>query len=229
MIWLESDSPANSRVATTGSGFIMSVFYWLVCVLWRASLIEIVKGVWVLTAKKLSSKSDDEKSRAIAIDAYMLLKWALVALVILWPRLQGSYIGTLLVIYLLSSNLFSYFYYHIWRFSPVPNAASPTQPSLLHQGQLRRYYMFILSFLFSIFGFAYLYYSPFAPHVDTCTASVCGSLWSSALFTSMANAFTFTPGWYAPVTHIGFMLGTVQVLYSFFFLVIIITNSIPRS
>ena len=131
-----------------------------------------------------------------------------------------NYCVNILVWYLLFSNIYTYFYYHIWKDDSNNN---------IHDTPVRIRRRFInlgFSIVFSNLCFAYLYrYQYFCEFKWDYTSS----LDSQAIWYSIANSLAVG---YKPVevlSKIGADISTFQLILSFVFLTMILSNSIPKS
>lgn len=171
---------------------------------------------WIFFKIKRRKLSLDETKVAknIAIDCFLVAKW-LVVIVAIWCGWTGLW-AELLVWYLIASNLFTYFYHHVWGngFALSDDVDS----------QRRRYVNFLLSLAFYIACYAYLYQHQYMAEiawpddlVDT----------TNAIYLSIANAFTLTYGGFSPLSQTARVLFASELINTFFFFTIIIVNSIP--
>lgn len=211
------DKNGNEYIMTVPILSAAQVLIWL---FWWASFIEHFKALVVLLFTRGETQhSNAAKWRAIAIDAYQVIKWSILILFLYcgWETTVAHSI----VVYLLASNLFSYFYYHAWR-DPWGGAR------LTHSNLQRRLVSFLMAFAFMIFGYAALYYQFFADQIIWPGGPDGVASFPGAIFLSVANTFTLTYGEYGPGTAAMEYLFGSQVVYAFVFLVIIISNSVPR-
>lgn len=182
------------------------------------SVVEWAK--WLAIRQMMSqnpgSSRDDQRRRAnYAIDAFIVFKWATV-LVALASRAESDR-WVYLICYLVFFNLFSYFYYHAW------GGGSPVFTEDKDRQQ-RRLFSFLQAFFFSIFAFAYLYLVPFCEGVSWPDQA---NGWD-ALLLSVSNAFTLTYEGFQPASRLGRAVLVLQVLNSFFFLTVLVANSLPN-
>ncbi|WP_299212207.1 hypothetical protein [uncultured Tateyamaria sp.] len=175
---------------------------------------------WITVRLFLSRKpcgSDDEQraSANVAIDLFIFIKWSVVlAALIVRPT---SDVWLYVIIYLISYNLFSYFYYHAWGGGEPVSARDKGR-------QQRRLFSFLQAFFFSILGFAFIYLVPLCEDVSW-PEQVNG--WD-ALLLSISNSFTLTYEGFQPTTRLGRTVLVIQVLNSFFFLTVLVANSLPN-
>ncbi|RYG89999.1 hypothetical protein EU803_15390 [Loktanella sp. IMCC34160] len=219
-LYYEQDKPKRIDGNKDNEGFISTLVFSVIHLLWCLSLIEIFKGIAVSR-----SPSTERKSRANAIDFHTVLKWVIVLFFLVYPRGLAWKVGVGTLAYFLFMNLFSYFYYHLWKYEPPTEIAS--KPDVFHARTNRRFILFALSFLYSIVGFAAFFRGPWGAELRLFDRSMENAPITDALAASVANAFTFTPGQFVPASHFGYALLTTQVFYSFVFLVVILVVSLP--
>ena len=197
---------------------LLSMVQLLVVVLWMLSFVEHFKALVMWLAKSCTSSSTNAlmSSRSLAIDLYECLKWSFLLIVFAAHIFLDWVVG--MVFYLLISNLFSHFYYHVWFQRP--------EAKISHNSVKRRLTSFLLAFTFMIFGYAYLYLGWYPNEIR----------WPSddpnitnALYLSFANTFTLTYGDFGPQNDGSRFLFISQVIYTFFFLVLIVVRSLPNS
>lgn len=192
---------------------ILAIFQLLICVMWLLSLVEWTKQIFLWAGKQ-----DDaglRNRRSLAIDIYELAKWT--ALIVAVIGTKDSLFWTCLIPYLLASNLFSHFYYHVWK-------ESESRP-FDHADMQRRLTSFILAFGFMLVGFAYVFLVPLQNEITwpDGAASI-----GNALFLSVANTFTLTYGGYGPESMLARTVFVGEIIYAFFFVVIIVATSLPE-
>jgi hypothetical protein len=122
------------------NGYIHRIATLIVTICYYTNLVEGFK--WLL------GKLTKDKKRAyknFAIDTFILLKW--IFLILLWCFNAQSFLLTIVVSYLIWTNLFTYFYYHVWKTSKVDET----------ERNQRRFVNLILAFTYSNVSFAYLY------------------------------------------------------------------------
>lgn len=198
--------------------FIVTLFDFLVGALYRVNAVEYVKlfSVWVHTkilGRKLSAE-DERAASGIGIDVFQIIKFSVI-IVFLTCGVQASW-AEYITYYLISSNVFTYFYYHIW-------GSKHAQHDDL-DSQRRRFLNFLLAITFYILCYAHLYQHHYTHYiiwpdelVDT----------TNAIYLSVANAFTLTYGGFAPKEQIARVLFMTELINTFLFFTIIVSNSIP--
>ena len=200
------------------NGFIYPLARGLVQVLFALNLVEYVKclSAWICFKIKRRELSVIEKKKAMnnAIDCFLVAKWLIVVFAIMnnWT----DFLVELGIWYLIASNLFTYFYHHVW--------GSGFALSDDIDSQRRRYINFLLSLAFYIVCYAYLYQHRYSTEI-VWPANVVDTI--NALYLSIANAFTLTYGGFKPMSQKARVLFASELINTFFFFTIIIVNSIP--
>lgn len=199
-------------------GFIYPTLSFLIELINKFSLVEYLKNLIPWTYNKISKKPVDQKKtkslKNIAIDSFIVLKWLLLGFFILTDN--SSVVAKGIVYYLIFFNCFTYFYYHAW--------GSNFRMDEDRVSQRRRFLNFLLSIAFYIICYAYLYYSQFFASISWPSDS---SNMIDAIYLSVANAFTLTYGDFSPLNQGIRMVFLTELVNTFFFFTIIVTNSIP--
>lgn len=168
--------------------------------------------------KKISDfgQKRDEKRKIRyrkAIDAYVFFKWALV--LVLWLLSIGRSWSTLLVIYLIGMNLFTYFYYHVWR-APFSESRRDVK---------RRFVNLFQAIFFNIFAYAYLYAIPFRGKFEWVGSNQTVDAFLFSINTSFVSDYQFVTS----RDTFASIIPATQILVMFMFLTIILSNSVPSS
>lgn len=200
------------------NGFVYPIAKRLVVVLKALNAVEYVKdfSAWLYCKAKGHDLSDNEliAAKNLGIDLFLVSKWALVIWFIAFGVTGG--VAEVVVFYLIATNLFSYFYYHVW------GSAYRARADL--DSQRRRFVNFILSIGFYIVCYSYLYQFQFASHIQWPDHVVD---WVNALYLSVANAFTLTYGGFQPLSQTARVLFMTELVNTFFFFTIIVANALP--
>ena len=217
---------------------LMGLFQSMVFLVWWLSLIEYIKlfASWLAwrsaeVAYRTRDFSEQRRAaqytsghrfalkrvktaRSFAIDLYEVGKWAVVIWFVVFS-IQNRF-ALILIVYLLASNLFSHFYYHIWHENSLKGKIGALQSR-------RRFLSFVLALVFSFVAYSYVF------SVFRCSFDWPEGHFSTinSLFFSISNAFTLVYGDTGPNDASGYYLAASQVAYTFFFVVIIIVQSIP--
>lgn len=134
-------------------------------------------------------------------------------------QLYNNTINTI-VWYLLISNLYTYFYYHVWH-NDTANDLFNTPERVR-----RRFVNLITSIGFSNICFAYLYRFAYLADFEWSDKI---PLTTKSIWFSFANSLTANYEYVKPITKSGAELTLTQLIISFVFLTMILGNSIPKS
>lgn len=204
------------------NGFIYPLFDAMVKFLYYCNLVELFKFIAKLYTKISYERKDKDipvqsiiSSSNIAIDIYQIFKWGM--LFILWACSVNSIAAKLLIYYLLFSNLFTYFYYHVW--------GSKYSQRIDKDTLNRKFLNSLLAISYYLFCYAYLYQIHYSQMI----------LWpdnvvdfKNSIYLSVSNAFTLTYGGFEPITQTIRMVFMSELINTFLFFTVIITNSIPN-
>ncbi len=161
-----------------------------------------------------SDKAKIIYAKSLAIDFYILVKW--LAVFILWASGSDGAFGLILTGYLLWSNVFTYFYYHVWE----------NRQSNDLNWQRRRFVSLIQSIAFHVFGFAYIYrftgFTLFNWKIAGTGAS--GQSFQSLAF-SILNLFGSGSSVAEPHSAGGVLILICQTTITFIFLTLILANT----
>lgn len=200
------------------NGILYTIFKLLIDNLKYLSLVEWFKKLIILVFADKNEISSIVKYSRIAVDLYIIAKWVLIIL-ILQNSITNQFL-TILVWYLIYSNLYTYFYYHIW----VKESLNPDNYSI--DRVRRRFLTLMLSIGFSNLCFAYLVRMPYMSDFTWSNDSPTNlkSIWFS-----FANSLTAEYEYVLPNTQNGLDITITQLIISFVFLTIILGKSIPQT
>jgi hypothetical protein len=204
------------------NGFIYPFFDSLVRLMYYCNLVELFKFFAKLYTGIMHKRNGDEatipdviRSCNIAIDIYQVFKFSV--LLLLWVCEVNSFFSKIVIYYLLFSNLFTYFYYHVW--------GSKFGQRIDRDTLNRKFLNSLLAISYYLLCYAYLYevhYSQMIFWPDSLVDS------TNAIFLSVANAFTLTYGGFKPLTQDIRVVFMSELINTFLFFTVIITNSIPN-
>jgi hypothetical protein len=190
-------------------------------------LVELFKFIGRFYAK-LSLKKDEKVSvdiirsySTIAIDIYQIFKWGL--LVFFWLSENNSLTSKLIIYYLIYSNLFVYFYYHTW--------GSKYKQRNDREALKKNFLNYLMAIAFYLFSYAYLYKFHYNGMIlidsKLLNISVLDSI--NAIYLSISTAFTLTFGGFQPLTQEVRVVFLSELINTFLFFTIIVSNSIPSN
>ncbi|WP_151899226.1 hypothetical protein [Vibrio mediterranei] len=201
------------------NGFIYPLFDSVVRFAYYCNLVELFKFLAKLCVgvykKGEASIEDQVQACNIAIDTYQIFKW--VALLVLWKLDVKHQAALMATYYLLASNLFTYFYYHVW--------GSRYKQRVDRETLNRKFLNAMLAISYYLACYAYLYHVHFSSEIVWPENLVDST---NAIYLSVANAFTLTYGGFSPLTQEIRMVFMSQLINTFLFFTIIISNSIPN-
>ena len=201
------------------NGFLYPSFDIIIRFLYYTNIVELFKFVAKLIARCIyQDKITNEKLITyanIGIDIYQIFKWSI--LIIFWMFNYNTEISKIIIFYLIYSNLFVYFYYHVWgsKFKQRQDRATLN----------RKFLNYLLAIAFYLTCYAYLYQIHFQDMI-TWPDNIIDS--TNAIYLSIANAFTLTYGGFTPLTQDVRVLFMSELINTFLFFTIIVSNSIPN-
>lgn len=189
--------------------FILDKLYWL-------NLVEYFKKVGTRLNPEKSNRDAATTYSRVATDIFIVLKWFFLALI--WVFGVTNIVVAVVVWYLIITNLYTYFYHHIW----TDESLDTSQFS--NDRIRRRFVNLLLAFTYSNASFAYLYRHPYVHHFSW--SGIPTSL--NSIWFSMSNSVAANYAVVAPVTNDGNSTAMIQLVITFIFLSIIISRSIPQ-
>ena len=195
----------------SSNGFIYEVVKVIINNLKYLNLVELFKAI----AKKLKPNQADEYSK-IAIDIFIILKWTLIFFLNSF-KVNNPWV-TIFVWYLISTNLYTYFYYHNW------TDESLNTSNFDNDRIRRRFINLILAICFSNYSFSYLYKFPYSNEFKWNSGKIIGD----SFIYSICNSITASYDAVKPITNFANSISTIQIFISFIFLTIVISRSIPQ-
>ncbi|WP_066839178.1 hypothetical protein [Rufibacter ruber] len=200
------------------NGVIFTVFKVLLEGLNYLSLVEFFKYISI----KYFANPNDLQSRItasrLAVDTFIILKWLLLILAMIngWTSIYL----TIIVWYLIYSNLYTYFYYHVW------SKDSMNTEDFDIDRVRRRFITLMLSIGFSNLCFAYLFRFPYIKNFEWSDKI---PLNTKAIWFSFANSLTANYEYVKPITQNGAVITVTQLIVSFIFLTLILGKSLPQT
>jgi hypothetical protein len=197
-------------------GFLYHLFSFIIEKLKKINLVEVFKDV----ARSRAHKEDDTRKAAYArtgTDIYIIFKWLFI--LILWTFSFNSTFLTIAVWYLIVTNIFTYFYYHIW-----DKDAMDTGKLTIDRAR-RRFLNLIQAVGFSTLCFAYLYHQAYRGEFEWHNKII----WSRSFLFSFSNSLAGNYTDVSPNSDQGNLIANIQLLFSFFFLTIILAKSLPET
>jgi hypothetical protein len=182
------------------------------------TIVEFFKFI----AKKINPKKNNVESKLSysrnAVDIFILLKWMFI-LIIAKFSFSNNFI-TVFVWYLLITNIYSYFYYHIWSDEAL-NTESFEKDRIR-----RRFLNLMLAVGFSNLCFAYLYKLPYQVDFDWSNNNI---TFLKAIWYSLSNSFGGNYDAVKPINDFSNSVSMIQLITTFIFITIILGKSIPQT
>lgn len=199
------------------NGFLYNIVKFLLDNFRHLTVVEWLKIIGLkIWCKNTKDKQKRVNCRSNIVDGFNVFKWLL--LILLFVTNSTNYFLTIVVWYLLITNLYSYFYHHIWSDNAISlNITSPDRAR-------RRFFLLMLAFSYSEFCFAYLYRFPYIKEFNwTDSATFTKSIWFS-----ISNSFAANYDLVKPISELASSVSMIQLIITFFFITIIISKSIPE-
>lgn len=200
------------------NGVIYSAAKFILDNLKYVTLVELFKYFGQLLNPRKNNNDWKLAFSRTSVDIFIILKWALI--LILAKYNIASDFWTLVTWYLLLTNVYTYFYYHIWT-----DEALNTENFNMDRIR-RRFVTLILAVGYSDLCFAYLYKVPFKHNLE----------WSGDLTTftksawfSISNSLAANYDAVKPLTDFGYNVSMTQLVITFVFVSIILSKSIPQT
>lgn len=169
---------------------------------------------------RLLNRSEPDDIRRIAnlaIDAFIVLKW--LFLLTIWMAGVTHWLAVTVSAFLLVMNLHTYFWYHLWA---IDRGASVPGTEFRER---RRFVNLVFAISYSMALYAYLYHRVLATDFTWPTTT---PPWISAIIFSVGNSLTGFSGDLKPVTTIAQLVTSSQLLMTFIFVAMLLSNSVPR-
>lgn len=200
------------------NGIIYLVVNFILKKLKYFNIAELFKYV----AEAINPDKNDQSSvsayRRNSVDLFIILKWIFVLVI---SKLHfNSNIYTVIIWYIIFTNIYPYFYYHVWNkeTSNIENIEIP---------RTRRRLINLLSSIgLSNLCFAYLYR---IPYFSDYSWSKCEPKFMESLWFSISNSISGNYDLVKPLTDFGYSITMVQLCITFIFIAMVLGNSIPQA
>ncbi|MEK4781323.1 hypothetical protein NST86_34715 [Bacillus sp. FSL L8-0199] len=216
----------RNREKTTDNGFIYHIINKIILLLFYINIVELFKWIAIKIVSIYNKNSSDintierkkRKARNLAIDIFITLKFIFIGLI--WFQKINNIYFVGITIYLLIMNSFVYFYYHVW-----DEGAIKGQYATVHRTR-RKFISLFQSMLYMILSYAYLVQIPFKDEFQWSETKI---TFSKSLLFSLSNTFPLSYDNVKALTEIGQYIRASEILLSFLFITIILTQSIPKA
>lgn len=198
------------------NGFIYTLIKFLIDKLCFLNLVEYFKkiGLW-LNPEKTNRDMEATYTR-VATDIFIVLKWLFILFLWLFSVRSPWMAG--IVWYLIITNLYTYFFHHIWTDEALDTS------HFTNDRIRRRFLNLLLALAYSDIAFAYLFRFPYVQEFTWGTVPTSPhSIWFS-----ISNSLAANYSVVSPITDLGNTVAMVQLLITFVFVAIIISRSIPQ-
>lgn len=199
------------------NGFLYIAIKFLLDNFRHLTLVEWFKKIgYIIFCSNPTDLSEQAIYRSNIVDFFNVIKWGIIICLLLFNLTNGFL--TILVWYLLITNIYSYFYHHIWS----DNAYEAV--NINADRSRRRFMLLMLSIAYSNFCFAYLYVLPY----NSMFTWTNGSSIIKAIWFSFSNSLAANYSIVSPLTDLGNSISMIQLILTFIFVTIIISRSIPQ-
>ncbi|PKR82404.1 hypothetical protein [Heyndrickxia camelliae] len=215
----------NRRVErSTDNGIIYPIVIGVMNILFYLNIVEWIKKLSnTITKKVYSGRSHDiilikiRQNRNFAIDFFIILKFIFV-LMIFFLDYKNAWVFWI-VIYLLCSNLYTYFYYHLWE-----ETALLEEHQTVHRVR-RRFISLFISFIFMMvcYNYIYLYLSP--EHFNISSSNHHQKI----IMFSLAKSFVIDNDLAKSQDLTGLWVEISQLINVFTFITILLAKSMPKA
>lgn len=218
MIRIHQRIRSTNYMVKLKNGFIYEIIKSSFFGLNRLNLVELFK----YAGRRLNPRKQDnewcEAYERTTTDIFILLKWMFVF--IIWFNNFSSGFITFLVFYLLFFNLYTYFYFHIWK-----DTALKTDDYTKDRIR-RRFINLLLALGFSTICFAYLYQVPYVTDINWGT-KIPAPLYSLLFSFSTSLAANYSD--VIPKTDSGNIICNLELFTTFIFVTIVLSRSLPQT
>ena len=200
------------------NGIIYIFAKWLLDNLKHLTRVEWFK---YFSAKLNPDKNNIDKRLAysrVAVDLFIILKWLFI-LILAKLDLSNCFL-TFFVWYLLLTNIYTYFYYHIWT-----EEALNTENFAIDRTR-RRFINLLLAVGYSDLCFAYLYKLPYVKELQWQDNSV---TFLKSIWYSISNSLAANYEGVSASSDLGNSIAMTQLIITFIFVTIILGKSIPQT
>jgi len=205
---------SNTDVSANKNGFIYPFLKFLIDKSKYLNLVELFKYI----AKYMVSENNKISASRIAVDVFIVLKWLFI--IIIWCFNYSNMFVSILVWYLIITNIYTYFYYHIW--SDEALKTDNFTKDIIR----RRFVNLIIAFAYSILCFAYLFQFVYSSDIDWNSKNI--AFINSIMF-SFNNSLGSSYNNIIPQTDLGNFICSIELLITFIFATLILSRSIPQT
>ena len=200
------------------NGIIYIAFKFVLDNLRHLTLVEWFKQLGKIINPKPNDADYKNAFSRTSVDIFIILKWCFI-LIITRSCWTNNFL-TVVVWYLLLTNIYSYFYYHIWT-----DEALNTEE--FEKDRIRRRFVnLIIAVGYSDLCFAYLYKLPYKLDFEWSDKSI---TFTKSLWYSVSNSLAANYEAVKPLTDFANNVSMTQLIITFIFITIILGKSIPQT
>ena len=214
------------RESSIDNGLIYPVVVICIKLLFYLNVVELVKKLTeFLTVKYYRNKSlatqkiKIRRNRNFAIDLFIVLKFIFLVVIICMD--VSSVLVKTTVWYLLISNVFTYFYYHLWCDDVILGRYQN-----IHRVR-RRFINFFVSFIFMVLCYSYLYITMIPEHFTLVNEG--SDKIGISILSSIGNSFAIDVDYLKNNSDHSKLIEMSQTLNTFLFLTILLSTSLPKA
>lgn len=198
-------------------GFIYELFRVLIEGFRYLNLVELFKLVGQKLNPALNDKNSKTTNTRLAVDIFIIIKWVLILIISITST--SNLFLSVLVWYLIVTNVYTYFYYHVWDSSAI------NQSEIDEHSLRRRFINLLLAISFSNFSFGYLYCNYYSKEFSWGEK---GISFSHSIWYSITNSISGNYSVVSPISDLGYSISMIQLVISFVFITIVVSRSIPQ-
>lgn len=196
------------------NGFIFSTVDTIIKVAYWLNLVEYFKRAAKFFISTNSLREERIRACNNAIDLFIVFKWLLIFH--FWVLNLNNELVIYTTWYFIITNTYTYFYYHVWGDHRFSNHFSEDRVK-------RRFLNAVLAIAYYIFCFAYLY----STAGEIAFAQSQFIHWYDYIYYSICVALTCSLGDLTPNGAVARFISSAELINTFIFITIIISNSIP--
>lgn len=216
------------RERSTDNGIIYPLVKVLVKIVFYLNIVEYIKKLSdFVTSKYFKDKSLEIKrikvrrNRNFAIDLFIILKFLFILLV-LFQGYKDFWIQ-ILVWYLIISNVYTYFYYHLWSIDALK------ENHLTVNRVRRRFINLFISIFYMMLCYVYLYYAMTPEHFLVSSKGDWSNEYIVYFISSITKSFAIDFEDLKASDQTGTLIEISQVINMFIFITLILAKSLPKA
>ncbi|WHY64692.1 hypothetical protein [Neobacillus sp. SuZ13] len=216
------------RERSSDNGLIYPLIKFLITIVFYLNIVEYIKKLSdIFTSRYFKDKSEKirwvkvRRNRNYAIDLFIILKFLFV-LIVLFEGYKNLWI-LIIVWYLIVTNIFTYFYYHLW----VEDALKENH--LTVNRVRRRFITLFISIAFMMLCYVYFYYSMTPDHFTLNSKDKWSNEYIVYFINSVTKSFAIDFESLKASDQKGTLIEISQVINMFIFVTLILAKSLPKA